>query len=212
MKKGRIFASILLAALLTGCGAPSDGGAGNNVPPTTPPPSESVPAETETVTPPPSEAPDEMAVEFDIEGTRETMTLQKHTGENFVVYVDKDGFTTEESGQDVKFLLKDPDPETYPDVFITISYEQGVSAQARHDALVLDGGYTDEGERTLGENRAQWLHAGPGPDARWESPVHDVYLIGGEAGLYTITLSYYVGAAEGWGARMHAMAGTFLPA
>ncbi len=76
---------------------------------------------------------------------------------------------------------------------------------------VIDS-YTDEGEKQIGGQTALWFHAKPEAGARWDSPTGDIYLIGGEDGFFTITVSCYLEASEGWGARMSAMIDTFLPA
>lgn len=204
MKKAGVFVLTLLFILLMGCTAPSGGdGAEKTLSPTDPPASESLPT---------SDLPDEMEIVFEMEGTQETMTLQKYAGKNFFVYIDEAHFTAEESAQEVKFILTNPDPKTYPDVSMTISYEQGASSQERKDALSADAAYTYEGEREIGEKAAGWFHAKPETNAQWDSPIQDIYLIDTEDGCFTITVSNYLEASEGWGARLFAMINTFLPA
>jgi hypothetical protein len=203
MKKAGIFVLALSFVLLMGCSAPSDGeGVEKSTPPTNAPVSEN---------PPSPDLPDEKEIVFEIEGTQETMTLQKYAGENFTVYIDKANFTAEESAQEVKFLLANPEPAAYPDSSIAISYVQGVSIKEKKDALSNNEAYTNEGEREIGENTALWFHAKLEPDAQWNSPTQDIYLIEAEDGFFTITVSCYLEAAEGWGARMFAMIGTFSP-
>lgn len=215
MKKARILILLLLFVFLVGCTAPSNGdSAPNSIPPTDPPASEKLstpdlPDEPDTNE---SDLPDEIEIVFEIEGTKETMTLQKYTGKNFFVYVDEANFTAEESEREVNFLLTKPDLKTYPDVSMTIGYEQDASIKERQEDLSADESYTYEGEREIGENTALWFHAKPETNARWDSPTQDIYLIEAQGGFFTITVSGYLEASEGWGARMFAMIGTFLTA
>jgi hypothetical protein len=201
MKKAVIFVLASLVVLLAGCTAPGAGGSpGTDIPPTDPPSSENSPT---------SDLPEEIELVYDIEGTQETMILQKYTGQNFSVYIDEANFTTVESTREVNFILTDQ--STYPEVSIAIGHEQSTSLQTWRDALSSGDSYSYEGERELGENVALWFHAKPEANTQRSGPTQDIYLIDGEDGFFAITVTCDLEASEGWGARMLAMINTFTP-
>lgn len=201
MKKAVIFILASLFVLHAGCTAPgAEGGPGTDIPPTDPPTSEN---------PPTSDLPEEIELVYEIEGTQETMTLQKYTGKNFSVYIDESNFTAVESTREVNFILTNQ--SAYPEVSIAIGYEQSASIKAWRDALSSGDSYTYEGERELGENVALWFHAKPEVNTQRSGPTQDIYLIDGEDGFFTITVTCDLEASEGWGARMLAMINTFAP-
>jgi hypothetical protein len=161
-----------------------------------------------------TDIPDTKEIVFEIEGTQETMLLTKFQGENFYIYYDAENFKAEDDGdKGVSFLLNNSDPTKYPDVSMTVSYAKGVTSAQKKDEL-LSGEASDYSlidEKSIGGLPAVQYHSIADADPQWNSLTSDFYLIESEDGCFVITISSYLEAAEGWGARLGAMVDTFMP-
>jgi hypothetical protein len=227
MHSTKLFSAVLIFILLSGCATPAiekgtvpirpSESSGSASDPSAPSPSETEDPQAENSK---TGSPEVRDFYIELEGMQEKVTWTRYTGKNFSIFYDAEKFVVDAQDGATDFRLTNPDPNIYPEVFMSIRYEEGASAAEKADSLAAgslspDPGtagltYKSAGEVEIGELKARKLHAPAG--STWDSPTADVYFIDANRGCYTIILHYYLEAAEGWGARMGSMVGTFVPA
>lgn len=159
----------------------------------------------------------EKKVDFEVEGDTEQIESKLHDGTqgeaelaDYAIYYDESRYTFEKhTNYD---MLTVPDlPETYPDVWMKIyqlkdtSVEKAIQEKTAEMEEVFGNVTTEEVTSPL---QATKLHGIAGSSA--DSPVGDAYIFSnGKDGVFIIETRYFLEAAEGHGARFHAMLETF---
>ena len=205
MKK-QTMCSLLAAAMLTGCGGPSQGNAGVTLHPPTAQPQQSgsatAAAAVEETVSPELGRPAQKDLEFLVAGQRETVPSTLYIGQGYSIYIPDHGWRLEQD-------FEDGVPEQHwestrnDDVELTVAHYGGVTAQtaraafaSEHDDYVfadLLGG--EWGDPLVGSDRE---------DDKLAFMSYD-----GDGMVYIVAWEYPSAEAESTGARLRQMAETF---
>lgn len=151
-------------------------------------------------------------MEIEIEGMKETINALWYQGEHYKIAYDADRFQySDKDGADT-FIAENPDPAIYPYVYLTIKYHENktVSEYAKEISDQLsqnDFKVSKENKSGMEKNEGVILTAISGKE--WNSIVRKYYIIQEGTSIYVFEAQYFLEAAEGYGARIHAMINTF---
>jgi hypothetical protein len=118
-----------------------------------------------------------------------------------------------------QFMVENPDPSRYPYVFLRILRMEEDSLEAKNLRESLESGKIKVAETEsyinveqkdnlrINQWEAEQYSYIEGSD--WDSLVKKYYLLSMDKSLYLIESQYFLGAAEGFGARILAMLDTF---
>jgi len=154
-------------------------------------------------------APEKKA-EVEVEGEKEQTDQQLHQNEEsrYVIYYDKERYKlVQEDGKDV-ITTKEPLPEPYPEVSMTIEQEKDVSPEELIQRLSeeLKGRFADIKEVEKVSEPVEGYRVRALNGREWDSEVIVVYAVGnGKQGSFAITEKYFLEASEGHGARFSQM-------
>ena len=205
MKK-QILCSLLMAAMLTGCGGTSQGNAGVTLHPPTAQPQQSgsatAAAAVEETAAPELGRPAQKDLEFTVAGQRETVPSTLYVGQGYSIYIPNLGWRLEQD-------FEDGVPEQHwestqnDDVELTVAHYSGQSSQAaranfaaEHDDYVFDN--------LLG---GEWGNPLVGSDREGDQLAFMSY--DGDGMVYIVAWEYPAAEAESTGARLRQMAETF---
>lgn len=152
------------------------------------------------------------SMEIEIEGMKETINALWHQGEHYKIAYDADRFQySDKDGADT-FIAENPDPAIYPYVYLTIKYHENktVSEYTKEifDQLSQnDFKVSTEKKSGMKKNEGVILTAVSGKE--WNSIVRKYHIIQEGTSIYVFESQYFLEAAEGYGARIHAMINTF---
>ena len=161
----------------------------------------------------------EKQVEVEVEGQKEETQQELHQDveSNYVLYYDVERYRLVEGERADVITTKEPLPEGYPEVSLTIEQALDVApaALAAQIAEQLKATYAEvsEPERVEEPVDGYVVHAIDGQE--WDSEVTRVYLVdNGKSGSFVLQARYFLEASEGHGARFEQMLREFqvLPA
>lgn len=151
-------------------------------------------------------------ITIEIEGMEETINGLQHIGDRYQIIYDADRFEYSKKEEGDTFIAENPDPAIYPYVYLSINYLENKSASdyigELSDLLSKDGLETEiAADAPIGNYKGSIVTARSGSE--WNSIIRNYYIIENGTGLYIIESQYFLEAAEGYGARIHAMLSTF---
>ncbi len=206
MKKSVLSALLLSLALLCACAST---GAEGMVPPAA---GGNTSGNTAGGAEPPSQnggiTPGKKEIEFQIEGDTETMLLTRYDGDGWSMYYDAENFTASEEAENPGAILFSYDKDTggaSRKVWMRVSFRDGMTAAEQAESDIGDAAEIED--KTLNGVDAKYAHISSGTNPDGE--IYDIYYVDADGGSYCIIVSYFLEAAEGWGARLNAMANTF---
>ncbi|QTH44216.1 anti-sigma factor [Cohnella sp. LGH] len=152
----------------------------------------------------------EKKVEVEVEGQKEETDQKLHQNEEskYVIYYDQERYKlVQEGGKDV-ITTKEPLPERYPEVSMTIEQVKDVKPEDLIKRLSgeLSGKYVDvrKVEKVSEPVQGYMVRALAGKE--WDSEVVVIYTVdNGKNGSFAITEKYFFEASEGHGARFYQM-------
>ncbi|MFS0723794.1 hypothetical protein [Paenibacillus sp. 1P07SE] len=152
----------------------------------------------------------EKEVQVEVEGQTEHTQQELHQDEesNYVIYYDMDRYKLIEGEHQDVITTKEPLPEMYPEVSLTIDQAldvtpEQVAAQVA-EQLQADYAVVREPEQIEEPVAGYVVHAIDGSE--WDSEVTRVYLVdNGKSGTFVLQAKYFLEAAEGHGARFEQM-------
>lgn len=152
---------------------------------------------------------------IEIEGMKETVegTYFNNNLLDYNIIYDKSKFKHSSSEGSDSFMANNPDPEIYPYVYLNISRTQDTTLDkfAKEMKQGLSHGYSSVEQlpkTTIGDNYDA-IHIIAKTGNKWNSSVRELYMIESNKSIYLVEMQYFTEAAEGYGARMHAMIDTF---
>ncbi|WP_020618844.1 hypothetical protein [Paenibacillus daejeonensis] len=156
----------------------------------------------------------EKQVQVEVEGQKEETQQELHQDEEsrYVIYYDVDRYKLIEGEHQDMITTKEPLPDMYPEVSLTIDQALDVSP-AQVAAQVAEQLQSEFAEVSAPEQiqepvEGYVVHAIDGNE--WDSPVTRVYLVdNGKSGTFVLQAKYFLEAAEGHGARFEQMLGEF---
>lgn len=152
----------------------------------------------------------EKKVEVEVEGQKEERDQKLHQNEEskYVIYYDQERYKlVQEGGKDV-ITTKEPLPERYPEVSMTIEQFEGMKPEELIKRLSgeLSGKYEDVREVEKVSEPVQGYSVRALNGKEWDSEVIVVYVVDNQKqGSFAITEKYFLEASEGHGARFHQM-------
>lgn len=194
MKKAFISIALLALLMLSGCGqhaAPSRETA-------------NVPASGASLTAAPETERDAKTnLVFSVEGEEETVPATLYVGQEYSLYIPVDGWTKPEENTENDVLSVTWGCTDNRDVSLTVSQYKGQTASQVREDFMQSSGYTFED--TMDDGTGDPLI---GTDAAGNQLAF-VEITGSNA-TYVVSWRYPAEAAEGFGARLNAIAGSFL--
>ncbi len=160
----------------------------------------------------PDEAAEPEPVTIEIEGMEETIYGLWHTGDGYKILYDVDRFEYSDKDGSDAFIAENPDPAMYPYVYLSINRLENKSASDYVKELtdiLSENGLESEitTDASIGNYKGTIIRARAGSE--WNSIIRNYYIIENGTSLYTMESQYFLEAAEGYGARIHAMLNTF---
>lgn len=164
--------------------------------------------ETDNTSTPADPAP----VTIEIEGMKETMYGLWHTGNAYRIMYDVDRFEFSDKDGSDTFVAENPDPAIYPYVYVSIHHIENKTSAAYikelSDTLSKNSLKSEiTSDVSIGNYKGTKISAKAGTE--WNSIIRNYYIIEDGTSIYTIESQYFLEAAEGYGARIHAMLNTF---
>jgi len=159
-------------------------------------------------------------ITIEIEGMEEEIngrTFKSNLGYQMIYDFDRFQVTSFEDSD--QFMVENPDPSRYPYVFLRILRMEEDSLEAKNLRESLESGKIKVAETEsyinveqkdnlrINQWEAEQYSYIEGSD--WDSLVKKYYLLSMDKSLYLIESQYFLGAAEGFGARILAMLDTF---
>lgn len=152
---------------------------------------------------------------IEIEGMKETVegTYFNNNLLDYNIIYDKSKFKHSSSEGSDSFMANNPDPEIYPYVYLNISRTQDTTLDkfSKEMKQGLSHGYSSVEQlpkTTIGDNYDA-IHIIAKTGNKWNSSVRELYMIESNNSIYLVEMQYFTEAAEGYGARIHAMIDTF---
>jgi len=152
----------------------------------------------------------EKKVEVEVEGEKEKTDQQLHRNEEgrYAIYYDKERYKlVRQGGKDV-ITTKEPLPERYPEVSMTIEQMKDVAPEALIQQLSqeLKGRFSEIKEIEKVSKPVEGYRVRALNGKEWNSEVVVLYAVGnGKQGSFAITERYFLEASEGHGARFSQM-------
>ncbi len=151
-------------------------------------------------------------VTIEIEGMKETINVLWHTGDGYGIMYDADRFEYSDKDGTDTFVAENPDPAIYPYVYVSISRldNKNVNDYVKEltDTLSKNSLKSETtADVSIGNYKGTQITAKAGTE--WNSVIRNYYIMEEGSFLYSIETQYFMEAAEGYGARIHAMLNTF---
>jgi hypothetical protein len=151
----------------------------------------------------------EKIVGYEVEGEEEDIDSRLQQGAmGYVMYYDQERYKVVEDGQIDRIVMREA-AEDVPEVYLEVSQdlERAPEELAAELEAALKAGFSkvDSPKEVADPLQAIYIHAIDG-GAKWDDPVVNYYLIDNtKGGSFVIKTKYFLEAAEGHGARFHAM-------
>lgn len=166
---------------------------------------------------------EEKQQEIEIEGRKETIDTELEANEDlrYVIYIDKDRYQLIEGEEADRIVMLEEVEGDFPPVYMEISKEENMTAEEAvlqiKDEIMNDASMGVRREEQVTEPLEAEMIQGMGLDeagdtfaGEWETPIHRYYVTGNEDDhVFIIKQVYFLGAAEGHGARFSSMLETF---
>ncbi len=157
-------------------------------------------------------AADSTPITVEIEGMKETINGLWHAGDGYEIMYDVDRFEYSDKDGGDTFVAENPDPAIYPYVYLSIKHLKNKSAsdyvKELSDTLSKNSLKSEvTTDVSIGNYKGTIITARAGSE--WNSIFRNYYIIENGTSIYTLESQYFVEAAEGYGARIHAMIDTF---
>lgn len=151
-------------------------------------------------------------VTIEIEGMKEVIYALLYAGDGYEIMYDADRFEYSDKDGSDTFVAENPDPAIYPYVYLSINHIENKSASDYAKELSdmlskssLKSEITEDA--SIGNYTGTIITARAGSE--WNSVIRNYYIIENGTSIYTLESQYFLEAAEGYGARIHAMLDTF---
>ncbi|HHV12958.1 MAG TPA: hypothetical protein GXX75_22045 [Clostridiales bacterium] len=151
-------------------------------------------------------------VTIEIEGMKETVYGLWHAGDGYKIMYDVDRFEYSKKDGSDTFVAENPDPAIYPYVYLSINRLENKSTsdyvKELSDTLSKSGLKSETTtDASIGKYKGTIITARAGSE--WNSIIRNYYIIENGTAVYILEAQYFLDAAEGYGARIHAMLNTF---